>query len=285
MPFYQSQDIRYYGFQSLLNVGVTQAIFTRQGGVSAAPWASLNLGSTVGDDLDCVMENRRRAFGAVGRDLDSLYDVWQVHGTRVVYVDHPRPANMEHLQADILLTDRPEVTLLMRFADCVPVLLVDPVRRVVGLVHAGWKGTVQRAAATAVQAMQTRYGCHAPDILAGIGPSIGPHHYEVGVEVVGQVRQAFGKAADGLLFQDGYREDHPALPADFLLEKSHAAKEKSRVKFDLWSANRLALLDAGVRQVEVAGLCTACHLQDWFSHRGESGKTGRFGAVLALNLS
>jgi polyphenol oxidase len=263
MPFYELDGLRYYAFDSLADCGVTQAIFTRQGGVSPEPWAALNLGGTVGDDPQRVAENRLRAFQAVGRSFASLYDVWQVHGDEVVIANAPRPPHTPHLKADAMLTDRPEVTLFMRFADCVPVLLFDPRRRVVGLVHAGWKGTVQRVAAAAVEAMQAKYGSAPVDIRAAIGPSIAAHHYPVGSDVAAEVQSAFGSDAVSLLLsRNGVH---------------------SGVQFDLWAANRLVLEQAGVVHVEVSGLCTACQTQDWYSHRAEAGKTGRFGVLIALD--
>ena len=264
MPFYQSDSIRYFAFDSLLEAGVRHGVFTRQGGVSPAPWNSLNVGGTVGDEVERVRRNRQLSFQALGRPVDSLYDVWQVHGTETVCTQAPRPLDQEHRKADAILTDRPEVTLFMRFADCVPVLLYDPLRKAAGLVHAGWMGTVRGTVSAALKAMQAEYGSQPADILAGIGPSIGPHHYEVGAEVAAQVEQAFGQDAGGLL------------------HISDSGNGNSKVKFDLWNANRLLLEHAGVRQVEVAGICTACHLEDWFSHRAEKGKTGRFGALIAL---
>jgi hypothetical protein len=150
----------------------------------------------------------------------------------------------------------------MRFADCVPVLLSDPKRRVVGLAHAGWLGTVRRTAAAAVDAMVERYHSNPADIVACIGPSIGVHHYEIGPEVADQVRDTFGIDAGALL-----------MPSN---------GDEQRVQFDLWAANRLILEQSGLRQIEVAGLCTACHLDDWYSHRGEAGQTGRFGVIIGL---
>jgi len=258
MSFRTHGEVRYWTFDSL-GEGVTQAVYTRQGGVSPEPWASLNLGGTVGDDLERVRENRRRALEATGSDPASVYDVWQVHGDAVALAEAPRSPQSPHLQADAILTDRPGVTLMMRFADCVPVFLYDPQRRVAGIAHAGWMGAVKGTVRTAVETMLSRYGSASRDIRAAIGPSIGPDHYEVGMDVVAQVRQAFGGAAPGLLrVRDG------------------------RTFFDLWSANRWLLEQAGVCQIEVVGLCTACHLADWYSHRAEKGRTGRFGAVLAL---
>lgn len=258
MPFQSNGEIRYYQFE-LFDDRLIQAVFTRRGGVSPHPWAGLNLSGTVGDDPQSVRENRRRALTALDRDPYSIYDVWQVHGVHVTIAEAPRPPEIPHPQADAILTDKPGVTLLMRFADCVPVLLHDPVRKVVGIAHAGWMGTVRGAARAAVEAMQTRFGSRPNDIQAAIGPSIGPDHYRIGPDVVAQVRQAFGVDAPDLLeVRDG------------------------STYFDLWTANRLVLEGAGVEQVEVAGLCTACHTDDWFSHRAERGRTGRFGAIIAL---
>jgi len=264
MPFHQLDEIRYFTFETLAHAGVLHAALTRRGGVSPQPWSSLNVGGTVGDDAGRVRENRLRSFQALDRPFESLFDVWQVHGTEVVCAQTPRPPDHPPTRADAILTDRPGVTLFMRFADCVPIFLFDPLKKVVGLVHAGWLGTVQQVAATAIQAMHACYACHPQDILAGIGPSIGAHHYEVGSEVVAQVHTAFG------------------VDASALLRSSNGASHQGGALFDLWAANRLVLERAGVRQVEIAGICTACSMEDWYSHRGEKGQTGRFGALIAL---
>jgi len=222
------------------------------------PWASLNVGGLRGDDPARVMENRVRAFRTLGRDPDSVYDVWQVHSADVICTDRPRPPH-PHVKADAILTNRPEITLFMRFGDCVPILLYDPVQGVVGLAHAGWQGTVRGTVSKAIEGMQSAYGSRPEDIFAAIGPSIGAHHYEVGPEVVSAVHGVFNEEA---------REILPEIDG--------------ATHFDLWAANRLLLERAGVRNIEVAGLCTACHLEDWYSHRGEQGNTGRFGALIAL---
>ena len=259
MPFQSIAGIRYYQFEQL-GSGLTQAVFTRRGGCSPDPWSTLNFGGTVGDDPLRVRENRNRALMALKCDPESVYDVWQVHGVNVVVAESPRPPEAAPLQADTILTNNPGITLLMRFADCVPIFLYDPVRKAIGIVHAGWLGTVRGTAQMAIEGMQARYGSNPADILAGIGPSIGPDHYEIGPDVVAQVRQAFGKSALSLL-------------------KNQAGS----IHFDLWSANRLVLEKAGVRQIELAGICTACYSEDWYSHRAEHGRTGRFGAIFALD--
>jgi YfiH family protein len=250
--------LRYFQFESF-DKSLSQAVFTRQGGISPEPWASLNLGGTVGDDPQRVSENRRRLFVALGRDPGTVYDVWQVHGVEVALAQAPRSPGSPHLQADIILTDQPGLILMMRFADCVPIFLHDPIHRAIGIVHAGWLGTVRGAASAAVQAIQAQFGTDPANLVAGIGPSIGPDHYEVGNDVASQVRQAFGADAPVLI-----------------------SIQNGRTHFDLWAANRLLLERAGVRNVETAGLCTVCHNDDWFSHRAEHGRTGRFGAVIAL---
>ena len=147
MPFHQSDEIRYYTFESLEDAGICHAAITRQGGVSPQPWSSLNVGGTVGDDAGRVRENRRRSFRALGSPFESLFDVWQVHGTEVVCAKRRARLSQPHLKADAILTDQPGVTLFMRFADCVPIFLYDPLKKVVGLVHAGWQGTVKKTAA------------------------------------------------------------------------------------------------------------------------------------------
>jgi len=260
MPFISDGGVQYYKFDSFDQPEVTHAIFTRQGGFSQKPWDSLNMGGLVGDESHNVEMNRVRAFGVVGKDPNSMYDVWQVHSATVVCVDHPRTPGSPHLKADAILTDKPDVTLFMRFADCVPILLYDVDKNIVGLVHSGWQGTIKKIPVAAVDTMVRYYGSRVENIRAGIGPSICADHYEVGPEVAEQVRIVFGKIGNQIL-----RTGNSAL------------------KFDLWEANRILLAQAGITEIEISGLCTACHLDDWYSHRGEKGRTGRFGVLIGLN--
>ena len=228
-------------------------------GLSPEPWGSLNVGGTVGDDLTRVRANRNLSLKVLDCSPDSVFDVWQVHSADVVCATAPRPDSESVRQADIILTDKPELTLYMRFADCVPILFHDPCKGVVGVAHAGWVGTVRDVATASVNAMRKQYGSNPADIIAGIGPSIGPDHYEVGSDVILQVIQKFGDDSE-------------------LLLKSNNGK----IHFDLWKTNRLLLERAGVEQIEVAEICTACNTNDWFSHRAEKGRTGRFGALITL---
>jgi len=280
MPYIESNHTRYFVFENLRQAGLPHGIFTRRGGVSPAPWGTLNTGSLVGDGADRVLENLRRAANALGRDPDRLATVRQVHGNLVHRIDRPQPPNVFRKQletfaeggktpipspetfpeADALITQEPSATLFMRFADCVPILLFDPVRRAAGIAHAGWRGTVSKVAGEAVRAMERAFGSAAKDLKAGIGPSICAEHYEVGEEVAEAVLAAFGAQADRVL-----------------------QRVNGRRRFDLWEANRLDLEDAGVRQIEVAGECTFSRSDLWYSHRGEKGRTGRFVAMLGID--
>lgn len=256
MPFQTVDGIRYFHFDSFQP---RHAVFTRHGGLSPEPWTSLNVGGTVGDDLTRVRANRNRSLAALGCDPASVFDVWQVHSADVVCANAPRADGQSLQKADIILTDNPALTLYMRFADCVPLFFHDPRRGVIGIAHAGWQGTLRDVATVTVTTMQKQYGSKPADLIAGIGPSIGPDHYEVGSDVILQVMHKFGDDSEQVL-----------------------ASHDGRIHFDLWKTNRILLERAGVGQVETAAVCTACHLEDWFSHRAEKGRTGRFGALISL---
>jgi YfiH family protein len=250
----------YYQFEQWADGSrLVHGVFTRLGGVSQAPWTSLNLGGTVGDDQAAVRENHRRAYTALGLDGSRACTVWQVHSADTVVVRGPVAHRRWLARADGIVTDQAGLPLAMRFADCTPILLYDPVHHTIGMAHAGWRGTVSGAAVSTLDAMCTAFGTRPPDVQAAIGPSIGPDRYQVGDEVVEAVRRTFGQT-EGLIRR---AEDGSAY-------------------LDLWAANRLALERAGVTQIEVAGICTASHTDEFFSHRAEAGRTGRFGAVMAL---
>ena len=259
MPFVNKDGLEYFQFESFDPQFDMHGIFTRKGGVSPQPWSSLNLGGTVGDERPNVIENRRRIYSVMDRAVESIFDVWQVHSADVICSDIPRPLDAMHEKGDAILTDNPQITLFMRFADCVPILLHDPERRVIGVVHAGWQGTVKKVVQHAVQKMTLQYGSHPGDIYAGIGPSIGPDHYQVGEDVINQVHASFGNNAPEILIH-----------------------HNGSTHLDLWQANSILLEQAGVSHIEIANICTACDINRWYSHRAEHGKTGRFGAILTL---
>ena len=235
---------------------LVHAIFTRQGGVSLPPFASLNLGHAVGDAPDAVDANHQRAYRALLICRSQVVACHLVHGTDVRVATG---ADGGHWlgEADALITNKPGLYLSMRFADCLPILLNDARRGAVGLAHAGWRGTVKNVAEATVQAMVDELGCSRHHLTAVIGPAIGPCCYQVGDEVIRAVEATFDKSNQFL----SERPDQP-------------------VCFDLWEANRQRLVEAGVGQVIVMRLCTACHSSQFFSHRAERGHTGRFGVVI-----
>jgi polyphenol oxidase len=255
--------LAYYLFEQWANErGLSHAVYTRHGGVSHAPFASLNIGGTVGDDLSAVETNLHRAYDALELDYSKACTVWQVHSADVVMADAPAVGRKWLSRADGMVSNTPDLPLMMRFADCVPILFYDPVQRAVGIAHAGWRGTVKQAPLSTLRAMQSAYGTNPADVQACIGPSIGPDCYQVGPEVVEAVEQAFGTTDD-------------------LIRRA----SDGSAYLNLWEANRLALERAGVHHIEIAGICTATNTTDFFSHRAEKGKTGRFGAVIALRAS
>ncbi len=250
--------------------GLLHGFSTRQGGVSAPPHASLNMAYARPDDPAAVQENRRRFAAALGFDLNAVVIAGQVHGTtvrRASAVDKGRGAygaNTVLPPADALITNHPGVVLWAGFADCTPLLFYDPVQQAVGVAHAGWQGTVGNIVGATVAAMTHEFGSNPSDLLAAIGPAIGPCCYEVGEPVVSAVATAFGAdvAADLL----------PRPPGS---ERPH---------FDLWSANAHWLQAAGVQPCNILrqDCCTACNVERFFSHRREQGATGRFAAVIGI---
>ena len=260
---FSDNGLAYYRFESLAcfveSGEMRHGVFTRLGGVSASPFATLNTAHTVGDAPAAVAENHRRICRAMDADLASIAGGYQVHGASVALIG-PQDRGRVRPATDVLLTDQPGIPLMQRFADCVPLVLYDPARRVLGLAHAGWRGTVRGVAVEAVRAMTQAFGSRPAEVVAGIGPSIGPCCYKVGPEVAAQVRAGFQEGESWLLSQ-----------------------ASGPIHLDLWAANRQQLEASGVGQVEVAGLCTACHTEEFFSHRAEKGRTGRFGVMAVLS--
>lgn len=241
---------------------VRHFVTARLGGASPPPHDSLNLGFRTADDPSCVLANRQLLSDALGIQLDRFTVTKQVHGDRIEIIGEgqaglgARDYESGMDETDALMTNVPGICVMVLVADCVPILLFDPAHMVVAAVHSGWKGTVARIGAKAVRLMAERFGSRASDIIAGIGPSIGPCCYEVGHEV----ESAFGPDAPL-----GHR------------------KANGRAHLDLWEANRRILLESGVpdAKIEIARLCTRCNADLFFSERHHPG-TGRFGAGIML---
>jgi hypothetical protein len=244
--FRTAGDLRLLTWPALDASGADAAVTARSGGVSTGPYATLNLSLSVGDDPGFVRENRRRLAAAFGVTSGDFVFARQVHGAGVgVVADADRGSGAFSLDdavgsagstgdadragdaggADALVTTSPGVVLAILTADCVPIVLHDPVAGVLACVHAGWRGTVAGVTAAALAAMQ-RLGARPSDVTAGIGPAIGADRYQVGPDVHEAVTRTFGPAAAGFIRPD------PSAPGRWLL--------------DLWAANRHALRQAGV---------------------------------------
>ena len=247
----------YYRFEGLASFHeLFHGVFTRLGGMSPSPYDSLNVGHFVGDNHEAVETNHHLICQALGISRTDLTAAQQVHGSQVTMVG-PGDRGRVLPATDALITDSPGVALMLRFADCLPVLLYDPVRRALGLAHAGWRGTVAGIVAKTALAMMEAYGSRPTDIIAGLGPGIGPCCYQVGTEVVEAVKASFNRWEE-LLHRQGDGSLH----------------------LDLWEANRRQLAGLGVEEIEVMQLCTACRVDEFFSYRAEGGHTGCFAVVL-----
>ncbi|MHB1167312.1 MAG: peptidoglycan editing factor PgeF [Carboxydocellales bacterium] len=247
---------------------VKHGFSTRLGGISMPPYSSLNLAAHVGDSIDHVRENRRRFSAVLGVNTKHWVTAKQVHGDLVYRVTaSDRGLGSEDYDSaledtDALITNESGVPLATGYADCVPVFLFDPITPAIGLAHAGWKGTVAKIAQKTLAAMTREYGTHPENCLIGIAPSIGPCCYEVDEKVMSQVREAF----------------------PYWREITVQGAEPGKWRLNLWEANRRQLLDVGVQtaHITMAGICTNCSPETFFSFRAEQGMTGRMSAVIML---
>lgn len=240
--------------------GLRHAVATRTGGVSPAPHDSLNLGYHVGDDAAHVSENRRRLADTLGYDANALVAAQQMHGARAHIVDAScRGRGALDWEAaipgtDALLVREAATPVLILVADCAPLLLADARQRALAVVHAGWRGAVAGIASQTVKRTQQEFDSRPEDIRAGIGPCLCASCFEIGDEVAQAAR---------------------AISAEAVI--NGAAKPH----LDLRALLRSDLQDAGVspQHIEAMPHCPRCDTATWFSHRGENGRTGRFGLV------
>lgn len=252
-------ELVYYQFDDLAGApDLYHGVFTRAGGVSRAPFASLNLSRSVGDDAVAVTENNRRMLSVFNVRPDQATTAWLVHGRSVAVVDR---ADAGHFRAnvDAIITRERGLALTMRFADCVPVIVYDQGRDAIGLAHAGWRGVAANVVAATLDAMREVFGSDPRDVWAGIGPCIGVDQYRVGPDVMAAVAAA--------------------CPPDAPIARR---QPDGSIHLDLNVAVGAQLRACGVMQIEDSQVCTATRTDEWFSHRAEQGKTGRFGVVIGL---
>lgn len=250
----------------MLEAGVIHGFTSRVGGVSEGIYASLNLGTNRGDDREKVRENYRRVCRALGVDMKKLVFSSQVHGDvvrPVTLADEGKGLDQSvDYDADGLITNVPEISLVVFGADCLTILLSDPVRRVIAAAHAGWRGTALGIAAKAVEAMVKDYSCERKNILAAIGPGISKCCFETGGEVPEAMTTALGK---------------DALP--YIRES-----EDGKFKVDLKGLNTLWLKRSGVlaTNIDISPDCTLCHPEKYWSHRYTKGERGSQAALISL---
>jgi polyphenol oxidase len=253
---------------------------TRPGGVSAlAGNRVLNLGFTDWDTRENVLENRRRFQLALGANGLQLISLKQIHSDVIHLFD---TAPKEPYKGDASATNHPALLLGVQTADCIPILFVDPKRRAVAAIHAGWRGTLAGIVVKTIGQMQMHFGTKPAELLAAIGPSIGGCCYEVGTEVATQFQSQFADAAEWF---DEFRTGDEPNPIQWLnmMPPGHQPPPKN-VLLDLRKANRAQLLGAGLRaqNIFVSDLCTACRRDLLFSYRKEGSQSGRLMSVIGI---
>ncbi len=263
------KGVTYLSFPLLEKEGVVCAFTTRLGGVSKGDCSSMNLSFTRGDREEDVRENYRLLGECLEIDMNQAVLSHQVHKTDIHIVteeDCGRGLGKDKaplFEIDGLMTDRIGIPLVTFFADCVPLIFYDPVKRVIASSHSGWKGTVHKIGEKTVAMMEEKMGCRREDILAVIGPSICQDCYEVSADVALQFENVFS------------REQY---------EKMMIEKENGKYQLDLWKANEWILLDAGIKRehLSVTDLCTCCNPEFFFSHRASHGRRGNLSVILCL---
>lgn len=262
----EKNGVKYLTFPAFTDTKAVEHLFsTRYGGVSEGIFSSMNLSYTRGDKKEAVDENYRRIAGVLGCETDAFVCSDQTHTTNIRKVTEADKGKgvvrqKDYQDVDGLITDREGIALATFYADCVPLYFLDPIRRVIGLAHSGWRGSAGRIGAEMLRLMQEDYGCRIGDILAGIGPGICRDCYEVSGDVAEQFLKIFGREVIG------------------------AGKAPGKYQLDLWRANELVLLRSGLNpsQITVTDICTCCNEEHLFSHRASHGKRGNLGAFLML---
>ena len=260
------ENIELIKFENLKKISnLIHFVTTRAGGVNSSPYKSLNLGLHTNDNPKLVLANRTLLAKRAGIETGKFLYASQVHSGDVKVIDSDAIKSgvlAVNPKTDAMITSLTGICLMVMVADCVPVLVFDPVKRVSAVIHAEWRGTMQHITTNTIRGMVEHFGCKPADLIAGIGPSIGPCCYEVGEEVEKLVMLNFGTS-------EGY-----------LIKQQQSVKPN----FDLWYANRKQLMDAGVKPVniETSELCTKCNSELFFSYRASGSLTGRFAAGICI---
>ncbi len=265
---HKTNGIHYFTASNLsADRSITHAFSTRLGGVSIAPFHGLNLGRSRNDDPNHVRENYMRFSNATNCNVQNIVMVQQVHSDTVIlltkedaFSDLYSPTSYE---ADALVTNCPNLTLAVFYADCVPVLLYDPVKKAIAAIHSGWRGTSKHITGRAIETMQTEFGSQLEDILIAIGPSIGPCCFETHEDVPNAMRASFGNSIS-----------------------SHITPlENGKYQVDISSIISHSLVSMGVpkNNITQSHLCTTCHPNLFWSHRSMGDARGNQCAMIQIN--
>lgn len=263
------KETPYLSYPLLEKTGlVKQGFSTRLGGVSEGCYASLNLSFDRGDRKEAVAENFRRIGKSLGVRCEDMVLSKQTHTTNVrVVTEQDRGKGItrerDYTDVDGMVTNVPGICLVTSYADCVPLYFVDPVRKVIGLSHSGWRGTVGKIGRRTVELMHSRFGSDPADILAAIGPSVCMDCYEVSADVIDRFRESFEEKFWCDLFYE---------------------KPDGKYQLDLWKANELIFLESGItpEHIAVTNVCTHCNSRILYSHRTAGNERGNLCAFLAL---
>lgn len=269
MDYKTVEKVPYLSFPILEKTGlVKQGFSTKLGGVSQGKYATMNFTFTRGDNPLHVMENYRRMGTALGVEVERMVLSYQTHTTNVRQVTEEDAGKgivkeRDYEDVDGLITNVPGITLVTFYADCVPLYFLDPIHQAIGLSHSGWRGTVKRMGKVTVKKMEEAFGTKAEDVIACIGPSICKECYEVGGEVAQEFMKQFDKKHWG----------------DILTEK-----KEGKYLLDLWRANEIVLLEAGIKQenIQITDICTHCNSDLLFSHRTTGNERGNLAAFLGI---
>ncbi len=263
--------VPYLEYPMLKDTGIVRHGFsTRLGGVSEGYYASMNLSFDRGDRKEAVAENFRRIGEALGVRCEDMVLSRQTHTTNVrIVTDADRGKGItrerDYTDVDGLVTNVPGICLVTSYADCVPLFFVDPVKKVIGLSHSGWRGTVGKIGRKTVELMHERFGSDPADILAAVGPSVCMDCYEVSSDVIEKFKEAFPENCWEQLFYE---------------------KPDGKYQLDLWKANELIFLESGIlpEHIAVTNVCTHCNSDIFYSHRAAGDKRGNLCAFLALKI-
>lgn len=271
---HEKNGVEYLTFPLFDECSIVKHLFsTRIGGVSQGYFASMNLSTNGEEAKEVILENYRRIGNVLEEPVEHFVKSQQTHTINVMRVTKEDAGKgivkeLTYKDIDGLITNEPELVLSTTYADCVPLYFVDPVHRAIGLSHSGWRGTVAKMGQATLHAMKEAFGTEAKDVLCAIGPSICKDCYEVSEDVAEAFETAFSDCLH--LIKDD--------------EELYYKKENGKYQLDLWTANKLVLLEAGVAEehIQVTDLCTCCNPDYLFSHRASHGKRGLLGAFLML---